>query len=195
MGYCAHNTTFSSPIWKPSYCYNGTEITGKLKDWLLDPGSFTKKALILQRLTEALSIKVLHEGLELAQEATMASIHLPCRYVYVRETQIYLGNSLLMYAKSMMPKTTNVVLKSRFRGLAQKPLGKLLFSVQKIKRTPFELARILPSFCEFNLAVGDEETAPLFLWGRRSLFISDKPLVLLTEIFSKHLLGRINESG
>lgn len=179
--------------WKPSRCYSTIELPAKIAKWLLFPGSFTKRVQNFIK-NEKMHIHVLREDLEIAKRSSYEFLLFNCRYIYAREIQIFLGSHLAMYARSVIPKDGMLIYKRQFRGLGRRPLGNMLFSSDVFTRSPFEIAKIMPSEQEFHLALSSKTPQPHFLWARRSVFSIQQEFLLLNEVFSPDFLRLISEN-
>lgn len=176
--------------WKSASCFSKNDLPAHISKWLLFPGSFTNKISKLAKENEKLKIVVLNENLQLAKTQSYEFQQFSCHYFYIREVQIFLGNIILMYAKSLMPKNASVIYKQRFRSLGQSALGKMLFS-HSLLRSPFQLAKISPKNKKEHFSIATEEDVP-YLWGRRSIFSAAENIVLLNEFFSSQFIELIS---
>lgn len=138
-----------------------------------------------QVLSESIKLSVLGEGLEIARSLSSEYAIFSCKYLYMREVEISLGDTLLMLARSVMPKTENFLLKRSFRGLGDHHLGSILFT-NKIKRSPYKVAKISVTSKEDMMKKrgNGDGNLPAHIWGRQSTFEYESPFLLLTEFFS-----------
>jgi chorismate-pyruvate lyase len=167
------------------------ELSTTLARWVLYSGSFTKRMAEFLPNTKT-SIEIICEGQTLLSEFSSEYHCLRSQYVYQREIKICLDNEVLMFAKSIVPKNAPLFFKQQFRKLGEQPLGGILFRSPSFYRSAFQLAKIYQDATEdraIDLATG--LTFP-FLWGRRSVFSAEVPLLLLTEIFAPGLVKLIN---
>jgi chorismate--pyruvate lyase len=176
------------PIWKNPRCFSKGELESHIAEWLLFSGSFTQKIKKSYR-SMPLTITTLNEQLERSKQSSYEYPLFKCRYMFVREIYIFLGEFKLMYARSVMPKTASTLYKSNFRNLGKKPLGTMLFNKNKFDRSPFEIAKIRPDTREYFLAGGVKHQVP-FIWARRSVFsVNGDAFLLLAEYFSPFFKG------
>lgn len=184
-----HLQRFLKSAWKKPAQFSHNELPSVIRRWLLYTGSFTKKGqTLLPKAT--MRIQILKEDLEMAPSSSFEYQLFRCHYIYVREIKIFLGDYLLMFARSVMPKTAPANLKHQFRGLGHQPLGHLLFGTKNIQRSSFEVAKFFPNDREFCLVTSNGMASP-FLWARRATFCSKVSLLLLTEVFSPALIKLI----
>lgn len=173
------------PIWKNSRCFSALQLPKEIRAWLLYPDSLTeqlKKECKHQK--KKMHIVVLEEHLEFIPDLAFETKIFDCRLAYARHIQIYSDSTLLMYAKSLMPKNDNVMRKRQFRGLGEKPLGEILFAMSGIIRSAFELSKIPANFTEYKLTHNNEQLSPAYIWARRSIFSNPLPFLCLTEYFA-----------
>jgi chorismate--pyruvate lyase len=173
------------PNWKTPSLFSRATLESKMARWLLFPGSFTKKARVYSSSETPLTIKVLNEGLVLVDSDSYEYQLFNCRYAFIREIEIYIGDQKLMYAKSALSSTAGVLDKWRFRNLGGKPLGEMLFNKQAFSRKELKIAKITKDNPAFYLAMDSTNSAE-FIWARRSIF-TGRTQILLTEYFSPYL--------
>ena len=182
------------PNWKKPQYVSSLQLPAKVRQWLLYPDSMTQQLRKMSALfKQELTIKLVDEQLEILPGSDAMDALFPCRWVYSRETQLFAGSTLLMYAKSLIPKDQNSLWKRMFRNLGQQPLGQILFSDANFKRSDFEIAKIFPKTTEYNLVTFANKLEPEFIWARRSFFYEHIPCLLLTEYFSPTLFTMMNE--
>lgn len=180
-----------STRWKKANIPLHSAIPAQISDWLLYPGSFTKR--VQNQFRGTIRIKVINEGLVHTSTATYEYQCFKVNYCYQRAIQIFLNDTLLMYAHSAMPITAPFYYKKHYRGLGQLPLGTMLFSSTKLVRSDFQLTHVLPHHAEYALAVTQHDRPATFLWARRSIFSQQARLLLLTELFSPDFIRLILE--
>lgn len=179
-------------IWKKPQFFFGDGPAKSVLQWLLFEGSFTIKVQSLNGLNEKFAIRILKEDLSLLK-GFVCDLN-SSNYLYTRDIQIFLGEKLLMFANSVVPKNANLIFKKKFRSLGERSLGNLLFSYKDMVRSSFELAKVMPDTTEFKLATLSSQEAPPFLWARRSHFSLQERCLTLVEVFSPELINLINQS-
>ncbi len=183
------------PIWKEPHFFSKSELTPEIKRWLLFSGSFTQKLVrISKESQQEVKIGILNESLETAKELALEYGLFHCKFVYTREILIFLGEALVMYARSVVPKTENFLFKKRFKGLGEHPLGEILFNCPRITRSQYNLAKVTSMHKEYSLAAWGSKGFPKYIWARRSTFNIDKPFLLLTEFFAPNFWTMPNDN-
>lgn len=157
-------------VWRAPGCYSELSSAPQVKRWLLFQGSITQQLNHLsKRLNKDIKVCVLHQGLERAKTLTLEHALFTCKYLYVREVQLYLGETLVMFARSIIPRDESCMIKRYFKGLGEQALGTLLFQ-PFIERTHFYLAKINSNLSEYALSVATTAHHPEFIWARCSAF-------------------------
>lgn len=191
------NTTtipFSKSNWKSASCFSNNLLPAEVRQWLLYPDSMTVVLKhMCQTLNHKLSLKILTEQVEVLPNHTFVETLFHCRLAYSREIQLFADSTLLMYARSLLPKNVNPMMKKIFRCLGEKPLGEILFDKNEVKRSPFVITRIFPEMEEYKLATELNDYKPDFVWARQSYFWQQRPFLLLSEYFSQDLFLMMNE--
>ena len=106
---------------------------------------------------------------------------------FIRESYLKCNNKKLVYARTVIPKQTLKKKNQSLTRLGQKPLGKILFSSDKIYRDNIKFARITQSNELYSRAKGNCNISS-DLYSRQSLFyIKNKPL-LVFEVFLPNII-------
>lgn len=176
--------------WKNPRAFSHYLLSPSFTKWLLFSGSLTKK---LQSLNcGSLKIQVLKERLEIGQTNEIEKLNLTSNaYVYCREVYITCNEKIWVYARSAISPGASGLYKHKFRTLGEKPLGGLLFHSLNAKRSDFELAKICPYDSQYAEPLKPFRSLEEIIWGRRSCFISSRDSLVLTEVFSPHLIAII----
>lgn len=179
--------------WRIPTSYTIEQLPPAIRYWLLYSKSMTQQFKKLSQLChEQFSIRLVHQGVELASPQICNQLQTSSRYIALREVSLYIGTKKLMYAKSYLGETDHYGLERKFRGLGCKPLGEILFN-KAIQRSDFCIAKVYSSQKEFKLVDSEQMTAHRFIWARQSSFHTDKPLLVLTEYFSPELFSLLNQ--
>lgn len=172
-------------------------IPSELRDFLLDPGSTTKRMqreYATQTKVTLLTQQWLYPHYHEAQ-----LLNIPLRqYALIREVYLSCQDKIWMYARTVFPNHFFTGKNTRIKHeLDHRPLGKLLFRDPTMQRSEFELALLNPEHLEYQWAMQQHtpETADLhlgtqsnLLWGRRSIIhLQQKPLLLMEIIFPTFL--------
>lgn len=141
-------------------------------DWLLAPGSLTKKLQSISNGT--FFVRVLSEGW--VYRSVPGSGLSPCgpQKLLMWSRRVLLGGhgENWVAAHSLIPVTTLRGAHRQLIHLGNKPLGGYLFKQRSLKRGETEI-------CRYNDC-----------WGRRSLFFLDNKSLLVAEFFLPELIGR-----
>lgn len=156
------------------------------RHWLTGQGSLTRR---IQARCRAFSVRHVTQrfGKSVQDEAECTGLQ-PRQYALLREVFLYCGETPVVFAHSVLPKSS---LRSTWYGLGSlgnKPLGAALFSTPRIKRTPLEFKKLSPRHPLYHRACRLLPRKPAHLWARRSLFhLHGKP-ILVTEVFLPAIL-------
>ena len=157
------------------------------RNWLIDNGSLT--ARLQKRYTyfsvKAVAIKYakpIHDEAVLLRQASY-------KIALVREVLLMGDNKPVVFAHSVLPRTS---LRGPWNGLGRlgnKPLGATLFANPKVKRTPLSYKKLTPRHVLYHQATQHLSQKPSYLWARRSIFSLNCVSIMVTEIFLPQLLA------
>ena len=157
-----------------------------LQPWLIDNGSLTTR---LQQRYINFSVKPVAVKYAKPIQDEAALLHLPAHKVaLIREVLLMGNNQPVVFAHSVLPRTS---LRGAWNGLGRlgnKPLGATLFANPKVKRTPLSYKKLSPHHRLFQHATAHLTIKPTHLWARRSVFSLNCARILVTEIFLPKLL-------
>ena len=175
----------STAALEPSWIHwrtRGLALPTGVDDWLLDPGSLTRR---VQGACEGrFRVRLLHQGWgrPLYSETRLLRLRRG-EFAIVREVELLCGETPWVFARSLIPASSLQGRARRLAHLGEKPLGALLFADPSLRRGATQIARLLPRHPLYGAATSHLEVQPRELWGRRSLFFyAGKPL-LVNEIF------------
>ena len=161
-------------------------MSGRLRVWLLDNGSLTRRLRAV--CNEPFRVKIVAQGWvpPLINEAHHLNIALH-RRIFRREVVLLCGERPMVYARTVIPARTLKGRLSRLAKLGEKPLGEILFNDPHIQRRDLEIARLQPGELLFENArrlLPDAQKKPIdAIWGRRSTFAYHDKRLLVSEIF------------
>lgn len=150
--------------------------------WLTDNGSLTRR--LMQFNQHDFSVELL--GNNWIKPLPDESLYLGApsnQMAFQREVRLLDGGVANVYARTVIPLDTYTVMKQRFIGLGNKPLGELLFTDPSVERGAIQVAKLQPGEWLYEMALLEEEYRPEHLWGRRSLFYLSGKILLVNEIF------------
>ena len=111
-------------------------------------------------------------------------LNIPYRQtVLLRQVQLLCGETVCVYARSIIPLKTMRGRHRRLRHLGERPLGAYLFSIPGLRRERQQLARIDSNDSLFDIATSGSTKNCEHIWGRRSLFVIDDKPLLVSEFF------------
>ncbi len=101
----------------------------------------------------------------------------------VREV-LLLGDGVpVVFAHSVLPRSS---LRGLWRGLGKlgnRPLGATLFANPKVRRTPLSYKKLFSNHALYQHAVEYMDHKPAYLWARRSVFSLHCANIMVTEVF------------
>ena len=161
-------------------------LSATYRKWLIDTGSLTTRLQLRYSHFAVKSVTVKHAK-PIVDEAAL--LYLPAhKTALIREVLLFGDNQPVVFAHSVLPRTS---LRSSWNGLGSlgnKPLGATLFANPKVKRTPLEYKK-LSRHHPISMRVAERtQTSPKSLWARRSVFSLNCARILVTEVFLPQLL-------
>ena len=172
--------------WQDKSAINIAAIDRRLGAGLLQTGSLSRYlqarcrgAFRVQPEAETWQRPLPDEAARLSQSADETA--------FIRVAWLKSGAQRLVYARTVIPKTTLAQTGDRLTGLGARPLGEVLFA-EGARRSPLRYARRPPSAALGGRLLQDQGQAMTeALWARQSLFhLQDAPL-LITEVFLPEL--------
>ncbi|MDI1298284.1 chorismate lyase [Methylotenera sp.] len=163
----------------------------KLQPWLIDNGSLTAR-LQQHFSTFAVEPTVVKYGKLIQDEAAL--LHQPNYQIsLIREVLLISDQQPVVFAHSILPRTS---LQGAWHGLGRlgnKPLGATLFANPKVKRTTLSYKKLTPNHALYqhatrHLTQKPEVRKPSYLWARRSIFSLSCANIMVTEVFLPQLL-------
>jgi len=158
---------------------------GALRRWLTDHGSLTAR---LTRYAGPIKVKVLFQGLRLANRDETFLFVSPSRRVLVREVLLMKGITPLVFAHTVLAADG---LRGAWRSIARlgtRPLGAALFADPRVARYPLHQKKLPRQHPLHRRAAALLRHPPSSLWARRSIFAVGKSPILVSEIFLPAIL-------
>lgn len=113
-----------------------------------------------------------------------AELGMPDRaWALVRQVYLCCGSRRLVYARTVMPRSTLQGRRRRYARLGERPLGEVLFASPDVRRGPLEVAMLTPGDVLHDAAGAGSETGSSTLWGRRSVLTVEGHPLLISEVF------------
>jgi len=154
--------------------------------WLIDDGSLTAR---LQQRYRDFSVKTFMVKHAKPSQEESGLLHMPnAASVLIREVLLYGNGRPVVFAHSILPRSS---LRGEWRGLGRlgnKPLGATLFANPKVKRTPLNFKKLAAQHALYQAATRGLTEKPEYLWARRSVFSLNCANILVTEVFLPELI-------
>jgi chorismate--pyruvate lyase len=155
------------------------------RGWLTYPGSLTRR---IEQRAGAMRVEIVGERLRLPNEDEYVALGCALRELaFVREVVLHALGKPVVLAHSITSRRDLDGAWREMRGLGTRPLAMMLFTDPRVRRHPFEFARVdrrHPLWKRAARLVGDELPT---LWARRSLFTRRGRPLLVTEVFLPNL--------
>jgi chorismate lyase len=157
------------------------------RNWLIDNGSLTArlKARYTDFVVRPVSLK---NAKSFVDESTRLGLK-ASQYTLIREVLLMGGNQPVVFAHSVLPRTSLRGAWNRLGRLGNKPLGAALFANPKVKRTPLEYKKLSACSPMFMRLSGHVLLKKQQLWMRRSVFSLGCAKIMVTEVFLPHILA------
>ena len=161
-------------------------IIGAYRKWLIDNGSLT--ARLKARYNDfAVRPVLLKNAKAFTDESALLGLK-ASQHALIREVLLMGGNQPVVFAHSVLPRTSLRGAWSGLGRLGNKPLGATLFANPKVKRTPLAY-KMLSKHHPISVRVAQQmKISPKALWARRSVFSLNCAKILVTEVFLPQLL-------
>lgn len=175
---CLPATRAPDPNWRPADQFTAAGLSPRNRQWLLDDRSLTARLIALRQ--GAFGVQRLYQGWQLPLPSERRLLNLPQRqWVLVREVLLQLDGSPVVFARSLFPISSLSGALGHLRKLHNRSLGAILFRHPRMRRSPFELARIAGDSAYLAPPARQRNS----VWGRRSCFTIDGKTLLVSEVF------------
>lgn len=104
-------------------------------------------------------------------------------WALVRQVYLCCGTRPLVYARTVIPRSTLRGRRRRYARLGERPLGEVLFAAGDVERSPFEVAMLMPGDVLHDAAINGMRSRKSSLWARRSVLSVHGHPLLVSEIF------------
>ena len=158
-------------------------VPAPLYDWLAHRGSLTAR---LKAHSSHFQVKVLRQGLgrPLKDECALLGLH-QGELAWIREVLLCDGETPLVFAHSVLPRTHVRGAWNLFAGLGARPLGEVLFTDPSVARQALHFKRLSirhPLYRRMR-SVPHAANHAVHFAARRSLFYRRGRNLLVTEVF------------
>lgn len=162
-------------------------LSHQYTSWLIEVGSLTAR---LQSRYADFSVQTVRliDDKPLDDEAYLLGVSAH-QVTLVREVLLKGNQQPVVFAHSVLPKSS---LRGAWHGLGKlgnKPLGATLFANPKVKRTPLQYKKLSSNHALYRRAIEHLTQKPPYLWARRSVFSLNCANILVTEVFLPQLFN------
>jgi chorismate--pyruvate lyase len=160
-------------------------MSGTYRKWLIYDGSLT--ARLKARYADFGVKPVLLKNASAFTDESALLFLKANQHALIREV-ILMGNTQpVVFAHSVLPRSSLRGAWYSLGKLGNKPLGAILFSNPKVKRTPLAYKK-LPRQHPISMRVAEHlKTSPKVMWARRSTFSLGCARILVTEVFLEQI--------
>ena len=161
-------------------------LCGAYRKWLIDNSSLTAR-LKVSYADFTVQPLLLKNAKSFPDESALLGLK-ACQHALIREVLLIGNNQPVVFAHSVLPRTSLRGAWKKLGRLGNKPLGATLFANPKVKRTPLEYKK-LPRHHPISMRFAEHmQASPKALWARRSIFSLNYAKILVTEVFLEELL-------
>lgn len=154
--------------------------------WLIETGSLT--ARLQQRYINFSVTPIVVKYTKPIQDEAVLLCQPKYKTALIREVLLMGDSRPVVFAHSVLTRTS---LRGSWNGLGRlgnKPLGATLFANPKVKRTPLSFKKLTPNHALYLRATQHLTNKPSCLWARRSIFSLNCANIMVTEVFLPQLL-------
>ncbi|MHB0984940.1 MAG: chorismate--pyruvate lyase family protein [Sulfuricella sp.] len=164
-----------------------SESCARYRPWLLDQGSLTRR---IQARCPNFSVRHVQQrhGIAMPSERRLVALNAHSRAL-LRDVFLYCNDTPLVFAHSVLPAASLHGTWQSLGRLGSKPLGAMLFSNPRVRRTPLCFKKLNRRHELYRLACAALPNPPASLWARRSVFYLEGKPILVTEVFLPGILG------
>ena len=158
------------------------QINPLVLSWMSDEGSLTRR--MKAYCPDQFSVVVLAEEWLRPDSSEAKLLNIPdSQRVLLRQVHLKCGDTVCVYARSVIPLSTLQGKHRRLQFLGNKPLGEYLFASANLRRSRVEWSKLTPRSNLYQIAMPDGQQQGEDVWGRRSLFKIDDKRLLVSEFF------------
>ena len=177
-----YSTCHNEPDWQYPGALQQQFAPQALLPWLLDPTSLTAR---LRHVCDGqFSVRLLEQfwGRPQPGEAQLTDLK-PGERALIRQVHLCCDGRPLVFARTVIPRSTLIGRCARLARLGTRPLGEVLFSDPSMRRSQLQIARILKGNAVHAEALAENAPQHRQIWGRRSVFHLNQRPLLVSEIF------------
>lgn len=151
------------------------------RHWLIDSGSLTQR---LREKSATFSVTGVSQKWACPQPDEVRLLGMRThQHALLREVSLCCNNDAVVFAHSVLPRSS---LRGGWHGLGclgTRPLGEALFVNPNVVRTSMTYRKLSPMSALFRRATAGRLDVPKSLWARRSVFLLHGAPILVTEVF------------
>ncbi|HEY3326049.1 MAG TPA: chorismate lyase [Novimethylophilus sp.] len=165
------------PYWLPH-----PPCSGAFRHWLVEEGSLTRR---LQACCKHFTVRNVRQSWArpLPDEAALLGLR-PGTAAWVREVWLHDGDVPLVFARSILPRSSMRGAWRKLGSLGSRPLGEALFADARVMRRPLAYRKLRPGHPVLKNVARNKA-----LWARRSVFVRAGHAILVTEAFLPEVLA------
>jgi len=173
------------PTWFCKRLHSRLNIPANAASWINETGSITQR--LRQQYGDSVRVQVLHQHWQRAfiSESRLLNIP-PAKYILNREVLLYAGDTPLVLARTIIPKSTLLSAQQNLSHLGNRPLGEVIFSYPKLKRLALEVAEVKQQ--HWATTIHKQANIQQDLWGRRTVYSLHQHPLLVSEFFLTDIL-------
>jgi chorismate--pyruvate lyase len=182
------------PRWRP-IGRASRSLPPDLASWLSSTESLTQR--LQDRCGSRFTVDLISQSWRRPFPGECAALGMQRRaWALVRQVYLCCGTRPLVYARTVIPRSTLRGSRRRYARLGERPLGEVLFASAGVERSPFEVAMLMPGDFLHDAASNGARSGRSALWARRSVFWVEGHPLLVSEIFMPPIvaIGRKNGS-
>lgn len=181
------------PVWRVREQLLANSPVALVSDWLFDRGSLTRR--LIDYCNGCFRVRVVNQGWQMPFNNEQQRLGIKrSQLAWIREVFLYCNDKPVVFARSVIPRTSLVGSNRHLVTLGTRPLGAVLFADPGIKREPIEVARLLKGDGLFQKSSSELSIEPNEIWGRRSVFYLNQKPLLVNEIFLPSLFTDMQDS-
>lgn len=176
-------TYFSrSPRWQYLAQMDRGYLPPEFLSWIIDSGSLTARLQQRCKYQFHVSVRSQYYGLPYLSERQALGLSKKA-YCLIREVLLYCDEVAVVFARSVLPKSTLTGAEKKLAHMGSDSLGATLFANPSMRREQMQVACISPGQYFYEQATMTLEARPDKIWGRRSVFYLYQKKLLVSEIF------------
>ncbi|MEE9356046.1 MAG: chorismate lyase [Methylococcaceae bacterium] len=168
------------PNWKKNRLGSYQSIPGDIQSWIYEKKSLTQR--LKKHYGQTFAVNVVYQDWAKPYLSESMQLYESNRhYCLVREVVLLAGETPLIMARTIIPRSTLQGSQRILSRLGNRPLGEVIFSYPKLQRLALDVAQLDSSHqCQVPENFTDQ---PDQVWGRRTLYSISGRHLLVCEFF------------